>query len=258
MKRILLVAYLLCAATLPGKAQTNIVAHAGFWKCEQGEQTMNSYAAFKAALDAGLYGVEMDVNMTKDGVLVVYHDGAAKGRCFNDTKFNDIKDKIVLKNGEHLPKVEDFLKLAANYPDTKLYIELKFSKSFNLEKKCVDTLLKLLKKYGLYDPQRVIPISFSANICKYLAQVAPEFRTQYITYNSSPRNVRYLGVRGVDYEYHYILRNPKYFENNPDLDVNVWTVDKDDDIRKLVQLGVPTITTNNPIRAMEIVKEENN
>lgn len=216
---------------------------------------MNSVASLRAALEAGMYGVEFDVNMTKDGNLVVFHDGGIKGRCINDMTLEEVQSALVLKNGERIPTVEEFLEIASAYPGTRIFLEVKFSKTLDLEKKCVDIMLELLKQYGLDNPGRVVPISFSANVCKYLAEVAPQYETQYITYNSSAGNVRRLGVSGVDYEFGYIKRNPGYIGANPDITVNVWTVDKDEDIITVAKAGVRYITTNQPLRAMELVKD---
>ncbi|MCQ2158509.1 MAG: hypothetical protein MJY43_01635 [Bacteroidales bacterium] len=254
MKKLIIAAIFSMISIAGANAQPKIIAHAGYWNCERGGKTMNSEASLRAALEAGLYGVEFDVNMTKDGKLVVFHDGGIKGKCINDMTFEEVHSAVVLKNGESIPTVEQFLEIAAGYPDTRLFLEIKFSKTLGLEKKCVDILLGLLKEYGLDNPQRVVPISFSANICKYLGEIAPEYETQYITYNSSASNVRKLGVSGVDYEFGYIKRNPIYTKNNPDITVNVWTVDNDEDIIAVANAGVKYITSNNPLRAMELVK----
>ena len=47
-----------------------IVAHRGLHVSER----ENTVAAFKAAVDLGVDGVELDVRRTRDGVLVVHHD----------------------------------------------------------------------------------------------------------------------------------------------------------------------------------------
>lgn len=44
--------------------ETGIVAHRGFWNCEE----------------AGFRGSEFDVNMTADSILLVYHDSEIEGR----------------------------------------------------------------------------------------------------------------------------------------------------------------------------------
>jgi glycerophosphoryl diester phosphodiesterase len=58
---------------IPGLVQPCDYAHRGLWR--GGGIPENSLAAFKAARVAG-YGVELDVRLTADGEVVVFHDEA--------------------------------------------------------------------------------------------------------------------------------------------------------------------------------------
>lgn len=53
----------MCTFTLAGVAQTKVIAHRGYWDCEGSAQ--NSIASLKKAAEAGVYGSEFDVQMTK-------------------------------------------------------------------------------------------------------------------------------------------------------------------------------------------------
>lgn len=57
----------------------SFVAHRGFFDNES-EAPENSIAAFKRAVEAG-FAVEMDVQLTSDGKLVVFHDMNLKRMC---------------------------------------------------------------------------------------------------------------------------------------------------------------------------------
>ena len=52
-------------------------AHRGLWGPTAPENTL---PAFEAAVQAG-YGIELDVHMTSDGHLVVFHDDTLKRMC---------------------------------------------------------------------------------------------------------------------------------------------------------------------------------
>ena len=71
----------------------------------------NSIAALRKAMDANYYGVELDVWMTADGRIVVHHDGHADGLVIQDEPYTRVKD-ITLSNGEKLPTLDSFLKVA--------------------------------------------------------------------------------------------------------------------------------------------------
>ncbi|MBK8497715.1 MAG: hypothetical protein IPL52_02580 [Flavobacteriales bacterium] len=69
MRRLLPLLLIACAAPEPGSVK--IIGHGGMGA---GSPTpMNSEASVREALELGLDGVEMDVQLTADGVLVAYH-----------------------------------------------------------------------------------------------------------------------------------------------------------------------------------------
>ena len=74
MKKLLICAMaLLCVLPLSAKKrQVAIVAHRGYWQCEAGGNSHNSIASLKAAQAGKFWGSEFDVNMTKDGELMVF------------------------------------------------------------------------------------------------------------------------------------------------------------------------------------------
>ena len=77
----------------PGKKREHPVlnvkyyAHRGF----HGEEGIpeNSMAAFKKAKELG-YGMELDVQLTKDGVMVIHHDYDLKRTCGVNKKIQDL------------------------------------------------------------------------------------------------------------------------------------------------------------------------
>ena len=68
-----------------------IVAHRGFWNCEQAGYAKNSLAALKCAQEAGFWGSEFDVNMTSDGVLLVYHDSYIEDKKIENNPYEAFK-----------------------------------------------------------------------------------------------------------------------------------------------------------------------
>ena len=81
--RNLLMACACALFTLAGQAQTQVIAHRGFWKAEGSAQ--NSIAGLKKAAEAKVYGSEFDVQLTADGVVVVNHDDAINGLAVSYT-----------------------------------------------------------------------------------------------------------------------------------------------------------------------------
>ncbi len=61
-------------------------AHRGLHNSERPE---NSLSAFRAAVDAG-FGIELDVRLSADGVLVVFHDDTLKRVCGDERRVIDL------------------------------------------------------------------------------------------------------------------------------------------------------------------------
>ena len=104
MKKLILFALAaICILPLNAKhkRQVAIVAHRGYWACEAGGNSHNSIASLKAAQDLGVWGSEFDVNMTKDGELMVFHDDAVNGMKFaehNASEFAGITERKSLRS----------------------------------------------------------------------------------------------------------------------------------------------------------------
>lgn len=92
-----------------------------------GDAPENSMPAFKAAVDAG-YGIELDIQMTKDGQVVVTHDFGLKRICGVDVQVNqltyeELQQYTILNSQERIPLFTDFLKLVDG--KVPLVVELK-------------------------------------------------------------------------------------------------------------------------------------
>ena len=75
----------------------------------------NSMKAFAKAVEAG-YGIEMDVQLSKDGVPVVIHDFTLDRLCgveghVYDYTYDELKEFTIYQSEEKIPKFEDVLKL---------------------------------------------------------------------------------------------------------------------------------------------------
>lgn len=254
MKPRVLIIAALAAMCLTATAKPKVIAHACWWNSEAGGGAMNSLQAFKNAIDSKVWGVEFDVNYTKDGKIAVYHNNGYNGRCVNDITFEEMSD-CVLKNGERVPLADSLFAYAAPRPGVVLVIEIKFCKTMALEREFVDALLGALKAYGLYDPSRVRFVSFSANVCKYLVEKAPEFNTEYVIYNGPASKVKSLGVAGVDVEQNAVKNIPGYVDSyhKLGLEVNVWTSDSKADLKKVISTRPDYVTTNDPALAMRLI-----
>ncbi|KAK1980265.1 glycerophosphoryl diester phosphodiesterase [Colletotrichum cereale] len=87
------------------------IAHRGF----KSLYPENTLLAFRGALDVGAHALETDLHLSRDGVVVLSHDGNLK-RCFGvDKKINECDWayletlRTVMAPGERMPRLEDLL-----------------------------------------------------------------------------------------------------------------------------------------------------
>ena len=219
--------------------KTDIVAHRGFWNCEEAGYAKNSIAALRCAQEAGFWGSEFDVNITADSVLIVYHDGEIDGKKIEDHPYSEFKD-FKIANGETIPTIDEF-KPQSN-PET--------------ENTFVNLAIANLAENGLLDPDRVMFISFSRNICERLARMLPGYTVQYLNSDMDPDQLHELKVNGVDYNHEVFVKNPKWYKmaRKNGMSVNAWTVNKEEDMVRMIKLGVDQITTDYPLELRALLK----
>lgn len=249
IKKTLISALALVACIIGIQAQTQVIAHRGFWKTEGSAQ--NSIAALEKAAEERLYGSEFDVQVTLDGKLIVNHDAKFQGFVIAETPFKELK-KIKLKNGEKLPTLKKYLK-AGKKQDIQLILEIKSHKSKEVEDKMTADIVKMVKKMGLQ--KQVEYIAFSLNICEQLAKLTPESEIAYLNGNLPPAELKKKGINGIDYNQKVLEKHPEWVEeaHRLGMKVNVWTVNKEDMMRKFIDMKVDYITTDYPLETQKLL-----
>ena len=101
--------------------QTRIVAHRGAHNAR--DRLENTLPAFDAAAAAGVWGIELDVRWTHDGVPVVFHDADTR-RLFGEKARIDTMTATVLKR--RFPRIPTLGEVVARYGSHRhLMIEIK-------------------------------------------------------------------------------------------------------------------------------------
>lgn len=210
------------------------------------------YCRIEKAAEAKVYGSEFDVQLTADGVVVVNHDDAIDGLVIGETAYDKLKD-LKLKNGEKLPTLADYLEAGKKLPDVQLILEIKPHKTKAQEDQIAETTVKMVKEYGL--EKQVEYISFSMNICEQLARLIPKSEIAYLNGDLAPKEVKEKGANGIDYHYKVFEKHPEWVKEAHELGmkVNVWTVNNEKDMKKMIDLNVDYITTNQPLEAAALV-----
>lgn len=253
VKKILLAAAIaatmLSACTAPKGPQT--VAHRGYWDIEGSAQ--NSLESLRQAGEHGFYGSEFDVYATPDGEFVVNHDDLFHGMNLYTTPYSEYRDST-LSNGEKIATLDQYLAGFQNFPDLQLVFELKSKGDPDYEARAVPGILAKLDEYGLAG--RTDFICFSLTACQAVAKARPGMMVEYLNGDLSPAELKPMGINGIDYHFSVFQNHPEWVAQAHELGmiVNAWTVNDEEGIQEMLDLGVDYITTNAPELSEALIK----
>jgi len=254
MKRIFSLLAIAAACSFAAMAtQPLVVAHRGYWKTDGSAQ--NSIRSIAKADSVKCFGSEFDVWVTADGVVVVNHDPSINGVVIETSNADEVLAQK-LANGENVPTLESYLQEAVKHPDLHLVCELKPHTSNYREGIAIKEILKLMKKYNLEN--RVDYITFSKNGFKKLIKKAPAGTdVYYLDGDYLPEQIKFMKGAGIDYSIGAMRNHPEWIKQSHDLGlkVNVWTVNKPEDMQWCIDNGVDFITTNEPELLQHLLKQ---
>lgn len=144
-------------------------AHRGLHDIDNGIPE-NSLAAFRLAAESG-YGIELDVQLSRDGYVVVFHDDTLKRVCGIDARvdeydYRDLKTMSLLGTDEHIPLFTEVLEVLSEKGSSPLIVELKTGP--RNDELCTKTY-EILKKYNI----RYCVESFNPFIVYWFRKNAP-------------------------------------------------------------------------------------
>ena len=220
--------------------QTLRIGHRG----AAGHAPENTLAAIQKGIALGVDFVEIDVRRTADGVLVVLHDATVnrttdgKGRV--DRLFLRDIAKLNAGNGEHIPTLEEVLKITAG--KAGLMLELKAE---GVAQQTVESV----REAGFKGP--VIYASFLHKELTHVRAADPEASLMVLFGGLSRASV----ARAIQYGSSYVgLRHDKTTRalvdsfHRADLLVFVYTANTPRDIQHVLSLDVDGVISNFPDR----------
>lgn len=127
------------------------IAHRGLFD-NRGDAPENTMLAFERAVGEG-YGIETDVHLTNDNVLVLHHDHFLKRSCGREGRleslnYREIRDLKVFGSRQGIPTFQDFLEMVNG--QVPLIIELKAEPGDDVELLCSEACFFLDSYEGLF------------------------------------------------------------------------------------------------------------
>lgn len=253
MKKSLIISGSMCIALcfMTAVAATpKVVAHRGHHRAEGSAQ--NSIRSLVKADSTGVWGCEFDVWSTADGKLYVNHNADINGVDIETSGWEAV-DTCHLKNGERIPRLEDFLDKAMTLR-TNLVLEVKPHKDKTLEANAIRKIISMVNERGL--APRTYYITFSRP--GYEQLVTESGRPTYYLTGTEPAYIEKTGGAGADYHISHFRKNPGWIPalHKMGKEVNIWTVDKEEDIIWCIDNDADYITTNEPELAQRLIKQK--
>lgn len=221
----------------------------------------NTIPAVQSAIDSLANAVEIDVQQTKDGTVVLFHDSSlyrltGSRLKIRNMNFADVEQVDVGRwfgeefIGTHIPELEEVLKLCKG--KVTLNIDLKYnSSSVNLAQQVV----ALIEEYD-FEKQCVVTSAVYQDLVEIKA-LNEQIKTGYILsagysnfYNKSDA-ADFFSIRS-DFVSESLVRN---IHANGKA-VHVWTVNSRKEMERMKQTGVDSIITDRPVLAREVIYGE--
>jgi len=226
----------------------------------------NTLAAFNQAVKDGADGIELDVQRTKDNIIVVIHDEHLERLAGVDAYLWELTwaevQELTLSSpninidtptefNAKIPKLDDVLYLLKD-TDTKINIELKNSL---YPYDGIETLLvEDVTIAGMQD--RVLYSSFNHDSMSYMADLVGPAFCGILSSDIHFEPWNYLEAVGVK-SYHPMINTlqfPGHLEKcqEKDYNIHVWTADKEAHIQASLAAKVDAIITNEPKKAIQL------
>lgn len=155
-----------------------VAAHRG----NVAEYPENTMLAYRSSYEIGADMIELDLHMTKDGEIVLIHDGDlartadVSGKISELTLDEILRADVGIKKGEafrgtRVPTLRQFCEfVACENPAMQFNFEFKdyFRDGEERAKMCADKIIEMVERYGLWE--RSFVNSFDGKLLKYVEE----------------------------------------------------------------------------------------
>jgi glycerophosphoryl diester phosphodiesterase len=247
---------------LTSLSQPVIFAHRG----ASAHAPENTLAAFELALVQNADAIELDVKLSADGYAVVIHDPTVNRTTGSQGRVSDLSLQQLQAldagrffsekyRGEKIPSLEEVFEVVGK----RTFINVELTNYNTPRDSLVETVCMLVKKFGLQ--KRVLFSSFFASNLSKARAYLPEVPRGLLAVNG------FLGAWARSFGFNF----GRYQALHPYLKdvtvqqvqrvhrlnrrIHVWTVNAEEDMRRLFHWGVDAIFTDDPQLAVQVRSE---
>ena len=215
----------------------------------------NTFASFYLGWRMGANGIETDIQCTRDGIPVLFHDDTMERIAGLSCRIRDLScDELALIDagshkgkefkGEKIPTLEEFLH---HFSQKGLHLALEIKQS-GIDQ----AIIPLIRKYCSLD--HVIVTSFQGDALLSFRKAMPEARTGYLSKAESPELIEAMKKAGIfQYCPNADTWTPEWDKRFRDegFSIRAWGVKNEQLMMKMLSMQVDGMTVNFPDRLRE-------
>lgn len=238
------------------------IAHRGY----KAKFPENTVAAHRGAVEAGAHGLETDVHLTKDGVVVISHDATLK-RCFGrpekiiDCTWDEIKDaRTIQEPHEPLPRLKDVLEFLAQpgLEEIWLMLDIKLDNDADDIMRLIgSTLAEVPAPAGRAWTERIVMGIWAAKYLPLAQKYVPGYPVMHIGFSTSYAR-HFLAIPNVGFNMlipALIAPGGKRFLRDARAahrQVLAWTVNTEDRMEWCIRRELDGVITDDPKQFLEV------
>ncbi|MFN8674423.1 MAG: glycerophosphodiester phosphodiesterase family protein [Candidatus Sericytochromatia bacterium] len=240
------------------------IGHRGF----SGEYPENTLLSFQKAMEQKVNMIELDITITKDGEIVVFHDVtllrlAGINKHIRDLTFNELNTIDIGSwfkkeySGLKIPKLSEVFEILDN--KTLINIEIKHEASSFVNRDLEKKVINLIREYNM--EKRVVISAFNPMIVNRIRKLAPDISTAYlITQTMTPILIWLLAkinAKYINIDFNYLNSNNVKKIKRKGLKIIPYTLNSENEFKKAFDYKLDGAFTDYPNKLISFLSYKN-
>ncbi|MDW7667326.1 MAG: glycerophosphoryl diester phosphodiesterase membrane domain-containing protein [Bacillota bacterium] len=232
-----------------------VIAHRGIVN----DEIENSIEAIKASLKANIDVVELDIQMTKDGEIILHHDRNLKRIFGVEKNIEELTYKEIIElealNNEHfhydgklIATLDEALELIEGQIDIQIDV-----KTYGQGEKLANRIVTIIDKYDMIENAYIQ--SFDREFIERVEKLNSKIKTCQIMYYVLG-DLSYINADYFTVEKGLLSQKLVGKARKEEKGIWVWTVNNEEDVKEVLQYDIDGIITKNPLMVKEILGRE--
>jgi glycerophosphoryl diester phosphodiesterase len=240
-----------------------------------GTHPENTLESFRAAVARGVQYLEFDIQMTRDGEVVVAHDNHLARMCALERTIPEMMyaelaaadaGRMFSLDGATFPfrekgiRVPRLAEVLEAFPKLRMIVEVK-----QIAPSVVAAMLAVIDRAGMR--RNVLVASEHQEPLDEVRKAAPEIPTNF-SYLESGLFIQAMGTRDANYRppgdavqiprsyesWQLVTPESVAFAHRLGLEVHVWTVNDEAEMSELLDMGADGLISDYPDRALDVIR----